>query len=97
MVSWCHIALYTSSNYSINCNHLEGGIVMAELPLAPVKRLIKNAGAERVSEDASALFAEHLEEQATIIAENAVKLANHAGRKTVKADDIKLSVKTLYD
>ena len=70
---------------------------MAELPIAPVKRIIKNAGASRVSDDATVLFADHLEEQATIIAENAVKLAKHAGRKTVKVDDIRLSVKTLYD
>lgn len=70
---------------------------MAELPLAPVKRIITNAGAERVSGDAVELFAEHLEEQAMIISENAVKLAKHANRKTVKEDDIRLSVKTLYD
>lgn len=97
MVSWCHITLYTSCVHSIICNDLKGGFVMAELPLAPVKRIITNAGAERVSGDAVELFAEHLEEQAMIISENAVKLAKHANRKTVKEDDIRLSVKTLYD
>ena len=70
---------------------------MAELPLAPVKRLLKSAGAARVSDDGVKLCADHLESQGTIISQTAVELANHAGRRTVKAEDIRLAVKTLYD
>ena len=61
---------------------------VARLPTAPVTRLMRNAGAERVSEDASQALVKVLEEYGEKVARKAVSLAKHAGRKTVKAEDI---------
>ena len=63
------------------------------LPLAAMEKILKQAGAERVSETAKSALKSVVEEKAEEIATQAVKFANHAGRKTVKSGDIKLASK----
>jgi DNA-binding protein len=68
---------------------------MGELPIAPIGRIIKNAGGLRVSEDAETTLDKYLEEYGENISRQAVKLAKHAGRVTVNASDIELAVKEM--
>lgn len=63
------------------------------IPLAAMEKIMRKAGAERVSDKAKAALKSVIEDIANDIAAEAVKLANHAGRKTVKASDIHLAVK----
>ncbi|MEM1689620.1 MAG: NFYB/HAP3 family transcription factor subunit [Candidatus Hadarchaeales archaeon] len=71
----------------------KGGIYWMELPLATLERLIKKAGAKRVSESAAIALGEILEEKAMEISREAIKLAEHAGRRTVRDIDIRLAAK----
>ena len=58
-----------------------------------MERILRNAGAERVSAEAAKRFAEEIEEIADEMAKKAVTAAKHAGRKTVHGTDIKLVFK----
>ena len=53
---------------------------------------MKNAGAQRISGDAVDELLAAIEAYGTDIASRANDLARHAGRKTVKASDIKLAM-----
>ena len=66
---------------------------MADLPKAAVVRIAKNAGVERVGEDATEALVAVAEAYVAKVAKDAAELAKHAGRKTIKAEDISLAVK----
>ncbi len=66
--------------------------VQPVLPLAPVERIIRKAGADRVSEGAGIELARVLEDYGIEVSREAMTLAKHAGRTTVKDDDIRLAV-----
>jgi histone H3/H4 len=68
-------------------------MVMSDIPIATVERLIRKAGAERVSAEAASALADVLEDEALKISQKAIDLAKHAGRKTVTADDVKLAMR----
>jgi len=61
---------------------------MAVLPLKAIERLLRKAGAKRVSKGASVEFAKYLEEFAGEIASEAAELAKHSGRQTVTEQDV---------
>ena len=65
----------------------------SELGLSAMYRILKKSGAQRVSDESANELRRVIEEIAEAIAKNAVEDANHAGRKTVKAEDIKLASK----
>ena len=65
----------------------------SELGLSAMYRILKKSGAQRVSDESANELRRVIEEIAEAIAKNAVDMSNHAGRKTVKAEDIKLASK----
>jgi len=64
------------------------------LPLAAMEKILKQSGADRVSDKAKVALKNTMEDLADEIAVKAVNLAKHAGRVTVKASDIKLAAKS---
>jgi histone H3/H4 len=65
----------------------------SELGLSAMYRILKKSGAERVSDESADELRRIIEELATNIAKSAVDMTTHAGRKTVKAEDVKLASK----
>lgn len=67
----------------------------SELGLSSMYRILKKAGAERVSDESAEELRRVVEEIAQEIAKNSVEMSKHAKRKTIKAEDVKLASKTL--
>jgi len=68
-------------------------LAKGELSTAAVHRLIEKGGAERVGDDAVEELRKVLEELAVKVGKEAKELASHAGRKTIRGEDIRLSIK----
>ncbi len=64
-----------------------------EFGLSVMYRILKKAGAERVSDESANELRRILEEIGGSIAKNAVEMSVHAGRKTIKSEDIRLASK----
>jgi histone H3/H4 len=67
---------------------------MADLPIAAVVRIAKANGAERVGSDAAAALVKKTEKYIAHLTKEANKLAIHAGRKTLKEEDIEMAAKS---
>lgn len=63
------------------------------LPTAVVKRIMTEAGAGRVSPDAAQALGKYLVERGAEVTKAAVAAAQHAGRQTIKADDVHMALK----
>ena len=66
----------------------------SELGLSAMYRILKKSGAQRVSDESADELRRIIEEIADAIAKSAVDMSIHAGRKTVKAEDVKLASKS---
>jgi len=68
---------------------------MAEIPLAPIERIMRRssmiAGIERVSGRAVEELRDEIESIAIEISRKAAIFAKHAGRKTINHEDVKLA------
>ena len=65
----------------------------SELGLSAMYRILKKSGAQRVSDESAVELRRVIEEIAEAIAKNATDMSKHAGRKTIKAEDVKLASK----
>ena len=63
------------------------------IPKAPLARILITAGAKRVSQESVDAFADVIIGIAEDISTQAVKIAQHSGRKTVHDSDIRLAAK----
>jgi len=70
---------------------MHGLCTMTELSLSAVERIIKKAGAERISADATETLAVLMEEYGVFLSKEAKKMSDHAGRKTLRGSDIKMA------
>jgi histone H3/H4 len=64
---------------------------MGEFASARVEKLIRNAGAQRVSAEAIDKMNDILTDYGVKVAKYAVELARHSGRKTIKENDVRLA------
>ena len=65
---------------------------MVDLPIAAVKRIARKHGAARVGSDAAAALLAKTEMYIADLTKEANRLAQHAGRKTLREEDIDLAV-----
>jgi len=66
-----------------------------DIPLAPLERILRKAGAKRVSKSAVKEFSHVLADYTHDLSAEALALAKHAGRKTIVATDIRMAKKRM--
>ncbi|RAP43830.1 MAG: hypothetical protein BZ136_09235 [Methanosphaera sp. rholeuAM74] len=67
-------------------------MIETRIKTGTIKNIIKETTDKRVSDEAAELLADLLSDEAVTIARVASKLCTHAGRNTITAEDIKVTV-----
>jgi histone H3/H4 len=75
----------------------KGPDMSEEIKLAPIHKLMKKAGARRVSKEGAEALAFALEEIGLRIDSEAVRCAGLVGRRTVKARDIQFAAEKILE
>ena len=75
---------------------LNEDIIKNELPIAPIVRILKNAGVQRSSADAKIELAKFLTKEGDKIAKKAIDFAQLDGKKTIKPEHVKLAIKLIF-
>lgn len=65
-----------------------------ESPIPPIGKILKNAGVDRIRDDAKEALVEAIKEFRNDIAIKTTGFRRHTSRKTLKREDIKLATKT---
>ncbi|MFB6265726.1 MAG: histone family protein [Candidatus Nanohaloarchaea archaeon] len=63
-----------------------------EIPLAEVERIMRNAGAEKVTENAVRTLRDSGQELSKELAKDAVKVSRESGRDSVTVEDVRKAV-----
>lgn len=66
-----------------------------DLPKAPINRIFKKVGGNKMSAEARNMILEDIESYATHFVKDCVDISKHAGRKTVMPNDVKLAQKLM--
>jgi histone H3/H4 len=88
------VAIHGEGFYSVFNKSLTT-ITMTDIAISPIDRIMRKAGAERVSEEAAEALREIVETLALEVSRESIALAKHAGRKTVNSEDVKMASRKL--
>jgi histone H3/H4 len=66
---------------------------MVDLPIAAVARIARKNGAERIGRNGALALVAKTEAYLADLSKEANRLAQHAGRKTIKEEDVDLALK----
>ncbi|MFH1630666.1 MAG: histone [Candidatus Aenigmatarchaeota archaeon] len=66
------------------------------ITLEPLRRLMLDAGAERISDDAIKELSRYLEKKTIELIKEGKKISQHSGRATISKDDIRLARRVVF-